>query len=129
MNGTRLTDDKKALVVPLAGVFGHQGLGGEVTFALHGRGLTAPGDFSESEGDGAEAPSDAEASESEEEDYGTGEDDERDAGKKVKKSTPVSEARGVFQSRQVTDLIHAYDRAPFKVLRPADATHDHTRKG
>ena len=115
VNGTRLTDDNKALVVPLAGVFGYQGLGGEVTFALTG-GREPHGDFSESEGDGEGAPSDAEGSESEEDDASEDESDDG-RGKKVKKSTPVSEARGVFQSRQVRDCV-PYEPTPCALTRP-----------
>jgi hypothetical protein len=122
--GTKLSDDKKALIVPLSGVFGIQAAElGDVTFALTDRTEKEPdADFSESEGDDSEEPSSgtaagAEATSSDAED-GAGDksdkepesddksDDEHEE-PEAKKSTPISEARGVFQSRQVTDLILA----------------------
>jgi len=124
VTGTRLSDDKTALIVPLSGVFGIQAPGlNEVTFALTVR--EPDGDFSDSEGgekEGDEEPSDAEDGDydpeepsSDAEDGGDKDEsgkaadgDESDGGgKQVKKSTPVSEARGVFQSRQVAELIMA----------------------
>jgi hypothetical protein len=127
--GTRLSDDKKALIVPLSGVFGIQAPGlDEVTFALTVR--EPDGDFSDSEGgkkEGDEEPSDAEDGDYDPEepssDAEDGDDkdesgkaadgDESDGGgKQVKKSTPVSEARGVFQSRQVAELIMAAGPRP-----------------
>ena len=57
--GTRLSDDKKALIVPLSGVFGIQAAGlVDVSFALTVRNENeSDGDFSESEGHDAEEPS------------------------------------------------------------------------